>query len=354
MAGKSRVRLVDIAKRLNLSKVSVSKALRDHPDISKETRDLIKKTAAEMGYMPNLLARSLSSQRTGMIGVIVPKIAHVFFSNVLDGMIERATANGFEVIVTISQEQADLESKHLETLLSMHVDGILVSVSEDAARPAMYERVRELGVPLVFFDRSIEDLGFSSVHVDDEEGAYRGVKRLIEDGAGVIAHLSGFGHTNIGRLRRQGYERALRESGIDPRDEWVVEGGFGEQYGYAGFQELYARGVRPDAVFCATFPVAVGMVMAMREIDPSLETSTRILAFDTGGMRRLAVFPYYCIRQNAVELGRRAFNELLRVLDEKGAEPQSITLPTEIFGPGEMIRDETPWKIGAPAGTGSR
>jgi LacI family transcriptional regulator len=161
MAGKSRVRLIDIAERLNLSKVSVSKALRDHPDISRETRDLIKRTAREMGYMPNLLARSLSSQRTSMIGVVVPKVAHVFFSSVLDGMIERATAHGFEVVVTISQEQSELENKHIETLLSMHVDGLLVSVSEDAARPAIYERVRDLGVPLVFFDRTIDGLGSS-------------------------------------------------------------------------------------------------------------------------------------------------------------------------------------------------
>lgn len=345
MAGKSRVRLIDIADRLSLSKVSVSKALRDHPDISKDTRDLIKRTAEEMGYMPNLLARSLSSQRTSMIGVVVPKVAHVFFSNALDGMIDRAGAEGYEVIVTISQERAELEAKHIQTLLSMHVDGLLVSVSEDAMTPAIYERVRQLGVPLVFFDRSLEGAGFSSVLVDDEIGAYEGVSRLIHDGARVVAHLAGFGHTNIGRLRRDGYERALREHGIEPREEWIVEGGFGEQYGYAGFKELYGRGVRPDAVFCATFPVAVGMVMAMREIDAALERTTKILTFDTGSMQRLTAFPYYCIRQDATALGERAMTELLRIVGDRNAEPQQITLPTSVFGPGEVVEAEKPWLL---------
>jgi LacI family transcriptional regulator len=345
MAGKSRVRLIDIAKRLNLSKVSVSKALRDHPDISRDTRDLIKKTAREMGYMPNLLARSLSSQRTSMIGVVVPKVAHVFFSAVLDGMIERATADGYEVVVTISQEQAELENKHIETLLSMHVDGLLVSVSEDAARPAIYERVRDLGVPLVFYDRSLEGLGYSSVGVDDEEGAYRGVSRLLDEGSRSIAHLAGFEHTSIGRLRRKGYERALSDRGIEPDPDWVVEGGFSERYGYDGYRKLLERGIRPDGVFCATFPVAVGMAAAMREIDPALFETTRILVFDTGGMQSLAYFPYYCIRQDAVEIGRMAMGELIRFISDSNAEPREIIIPTRVFGPDEASQSERPWKM---------
>jgi LacI family transcriptional regulator len=347
MAGKARVRLIDIANRLNLSKVSVSKALRNHPDISKDTRDLIKRTAAEMGYVPNLLARSLSSQRTCMIGVVVPKVAHVFFSSVLDGIIDRAASDGYEVVVTISQEQADLEEKHIETLLSMHVDGMLVSVSEDALEHSIYDRVRKLGVPLVFFDRSPDGLGFSTVRVDDEGGAYDGVSRLLDEGAEVVAHLAGYGHTSIGRDRRRGYERALKDRGIEPRDEWVVEGGFGEKYGYEGYKELHARGVKPDAVFCSTFPVTMGMVMAMREIDPALEASTLMLTFDTGGMQRLAAFPYFCIRQDAIQLGEKAFEEVLRVIDTPDSEAREIILPTPVYAPGELADANRPW-LGAP------
>jgi LacI family transcriptional regulator len=181
--------------------------------------------------------------------------------------------------------------------------------------------------------------------VDDEEGAYRGVSRLLDDGARNVAHLAGFDHTSIGRLRRRGYERALRDRGIDPDPDWVIEGGFSERYGYEGYRTLYERGMRPDGVFCATFPVAVGMAEALREIDTSLLDTTKILAFDTGGMQSLAYFPYYCIRQDAVEIGRRAMNELIRFITEPEAEPREIIIPTKVFGPDEASQSERPWKM---------
>lgn len=340
---KSRVRLIDIARRLDLSKVSVSKALRDHPDISRETRDLIKRAAKEMGYVPNHLARSLSSQQSRTIGVVVPKVGHDFFSNALDGIIAEAARHNNEVIVTISQEQASLEEKHIETLLSMHVDGILISVSEDAVDPSVYTRVQRLGVPIVFFDRSPDVADFSSVRVDDENGAFNGVTRVMDDGAEVVAHLAGFQHTNIGRERRMGYERAVRRRGLSVDEGLIVEGGFGEQYGYAGYRRLHGRGIRPDAIFCVTFPVAIGMVMAMRAIDPELERTTKIVAFDTGGISRLAAFPYYCIRQNAVQMGERATTEVLRLIASEDARPQDITIETQVFGPDELVVDELAW-----------
>ncbi|MEX0748082.1 MAG: LacI family DNA-binding transcriptional regulator, partial [Rhodothermales bacterium] len=113
-----RVRLVDIAERLNITKVSVSKALRDHPDISKETRALVKKMAAEMGYSPNLLARSLSSRRTHTLGVVVPKIAHTFFASVIDAIQDEATQLGYGIVLAVSNERADLERQHIERLLA--------------------------------------------------------------------------------------------------------------------------------------------------------------------------------------------------------------------------------------------
>ena len=166
-----RVRLVDIAERLNITKVSVSKALRDHPDISRETRALVKKTAAEMGYSPNLVARSLSSRKSNVIGVVVPKIAHTFFSSVIDAIQEKATEEGYGILLAVSNEKADLETSHIERLLAMRVDGLLISVSQEDPDLSTYEKILEMHVPLVFFDRSIQDLPFSSVTVDDRGGA---------------------------------------------------------------------------------------------------------------------------------------------------------------------------------------
>ena len=137
-----RVRLVDIAERLNITKVSVSKALRDHPDISRQTRELVKKTAAEMGYSPNLLARSLSSQKTNTLGVVVPKIAHTFFATAIDAIQEEATRLGYGIVLAVSNEQSDLERQHIERLLAMRVDGLLISVSQEEPDVEIYKRIR--------------------------------------------------------------------------------------------------------------------------------------------------------------------------------------------------------------------
>src|SRR5690625_1854009 len=137
-----RVRLIDIAERLNITKVSVSKALRDHPDISRETRELVNKTADEMGYSPNLLARSLSSRKSLTLGVVVPKIAHTFFASVIDAIQSEATDAGYGIVLAVSNETAELEGRHIERLLSMRVDGLLVS---EIGRASCRERVGMAG-----------------------------------------------------------------------------------------------------------------------------------------------------------------------------------------------------------------
>jgi LacI family transcriptional regulator len=154
------IRLEDIAKRLNLSKVSISKALRDHPDISIKTRKKIKKAAKEMGYHPNQVARSLASKKTRIIGVIVPKIAHFFFSYVIEGIYNAVIENDYDVILGVSLENGELEDKHLESFLQMRVDGLLVSISQETKNPAKFEAAKEMGIKLVFFDRVFEDAGF--------------------------------------------------------------------------------------------------------------------------------------------------------------------------------------------------
>ncbi|HYE57222.1 MAG TPA: LacI family DNA-binding transcriptional regulator [Rhodothermales bacterium] len=326
-----RVRLVDIAERLNLTKVSVSKALRDHPDISLETRKLVKRTAAAMGYSPNLLARSLSSRQSFTLGVVVPKIAHTFFSAVIDAIQARATAAGYGIVLTVSNERADLERQHIERLLAMRVDGLLVSVSQEAPELAAYERVRSMGVPLVFFDRKIEGLPFSSVTVDDRGGAYAGTARLIGEGHRRIAHLAGAQETEIGRARREGFEAALADHGLSVRPDWIVPGGFDEAHGYRGFQAIHATGELPDALFAASFPVALGARAAMRDLDPALLDRIRVLAFGDGGLNEVYAFPHVCVRQPTRAMGEHAVALLLQTIEAEEPEPpRAVVLSTDL------------------------
>ncbi|HEX7071134.1 MAG TPA: LacI family DNA-binding transcriptional regulator [Rhodothermales bacterium] len=336
-----RVRLVDIAERLNITKVSVSKALRDHPDISRETRALVKKTAAEMGYSPNLVARSLSSRKSNVIGVVVPKIAHTFFSSVIDAVQEHATENGYGILLAVSNERSDLEKEAIERLLAMRVDGLLVSVSQQRPDLAIYDKVREMRVPLVFFDRAVEDLPFSSVTVDDRGGARLAVEKLIESGCRNIAHIAGSLSTNIGRDRLAGYEDALQAGGIALDPSLVVDGGFDERHGYEACKRILSGGRKPDSIFCVSFPVGLGARAALTETNPDLLGRVQIAAFGDGGMGDFYTYPHYCVRQPVRELGTRAVALLLEEIeaDQLGEYGESLrheVLDTELIVPRGM------------------
>lgn len=334
-----RVRLVDIADRLNITKVSVSKALRDHPDISQDTRALVKKTAAAMGYSPNLLARSLSSQKTNTLGAVVPKIAHSFFATVIDAIQEEATKKGYGIVLAVSNERADLERQHIERLLAMRVDGLLVSVSQEAPNLDVYEKVRSMTVPLVFFDRRIDSLPFSSVTVDDRGGAQRAVEHMISAGHKRIAHIAGSLDTEIGRARMQGYEDALKAHDIPLREDWVIGGGFDEQHGYRACRKLLSNGDPiPEVIFAATFPVGLGVRAAIQEVDPSLLNRIQIASFGAGSFDEFFLYPHYCVSQPTREMGKEAVRMLLNEIDaldegEDVTPEEHLVLETKLMLP---------------------
>lgn len=331
---KKRVRLVDIADRLNITKVSVSKALRNHPDISKETRAEVVRVADEMGYTPNLVARSLSSQRSYTIGVVVPKIAHTFFAAVIDSIQREATEAGYGVILAVSNESAKLERAHLERLLAMRVDGLLVSVSQQPPHLDTYERIRESGTPLIFFDRRIDLQGFSSVTVDDLGGARTAVEALIERGCRDVAHIAGAEGVSITHLRRRGYEEALQAHGLPVREDRVIEGGFDERHGYRAFQRLAASGTLPDGLFTVTYPAAMGAQRAIWELDPALLSEIKVATFGDSGFDLWSTSPHLTVRQPTEEMGRRAMELLLGEIDaDSKAEPQAVVLETHFYAP---------------------
>lgn len=328
---KKNVRLVDIAEKLDLTKVSVSKALRDHPDISAETRKKVKKVAREMGYRPNLAARSLTSQKSQTIGVIIPKMANYFFAPVIEGIYNSAGDSNYEVVLGISLEDEKLEKKHIESMLNMRVDGLLVSVTEQTNDPKRFDIVREMGIDLVFFDRGFSDTGFTYIKVDDRESAKIGVNHLIEKGFKEIAHLAGYESVEIGRERKAGYLDALERSSINMSTQAIVEGGFSEKDGYEGFRKLIKQYGKPEALFTVTYPVGLGALEYMKEkgIDPNEVT---VLAFGSSEFNKHLVNPFICIEQPTYELGRRAFEQIIKEMNAVSKPvPEIIQVPSKII-----------------------
>lgn len=325
------VRLEDIAKRLNLTKVSVSKALRDHKDISVDTRKKVKKMAKQMGYHPNLQARSLTSKVTNTIGVIVPKIAHMFFSSAIEGIYKSAEEQGYKVIIGVSYENKKLEQVHIESMLNMRVDGLVVSVTEQTSTPDAFNIVRDMGINLVFFDRGFSDAGFSYIKVADRESARKGVEHMINLGYKKIAHVAGYQDIRIGKERRLGYHEALEEAGIEIPESAIVEVGFSEKDGAIGFEKLIKQYKNPDAIFAVTYPVGLGILNKMEEMDIDPK-SIPLLSFGGSDFNRYLSTPFICIDQPNYELGKRAFEQLHKEMEqEEEVLPETVELPANVI-----------------------
>lgn len=324
------ITLQDIANELGLTKVSISKALRDHPDISEDTRIRVKKMAKKLGYRPNLVARSLTSSKSKTIGLIIPKIAHFFFASVVEAIYKTAFENGYEVIIGVSLEDEELEKTHLETMMQMRVDGLLVSITEQTKDITRFEEVRNMGIDLVFFDRGFKDSGFSYLKAEDRQSARIGVEHLIEDGFTEIAHLSGYDHIDIGRNRKLGYLDALADAGIPVNENAIIEGGFSEEAGYHSFQKLLDNHGIPKALFTVTYPVGLGALKCMKanNIDPREVT---VLAFGKSDFNEYLISPFICIDQPTTSLGIKAVQQLLAEIEsDKNGTPVLTELPSEI------------------------
>jgi LacI family transcriptional regulator len=331
MTSKKVITLKDIAEDLNISKVSVSKALRDHPDIGAETKRLVRETAERLGYVPNYIARNLSSRQSKTIGLVVPKIAHHFFASAIETIYHTAFDNKYEIIMTVSQEKVENELIHLQTLLSMRVDGLLISVTEQTKDISIFETVKKRGIPLVFFDRVIEGLGFSTVTADDEQGTYDAITEVINSGYTKFAHLAGYSYTNIGKNRLKGFRKAMKDHALEIPDRWVVETGFAEGDGYKGFMKLFRSGELPEVIFTVTYPVALGVILAAQEAGISIPGDLQIVSFGGSIYNRFVTPSISYIDQPSEEIGKKATELLLdEIKNPEMREEQHIVVPTKL------------------------
>ena len=338
MKKRAHITLDDIARRLKVSRVTVSKALRGHPDISAETTRRVTETAAKLGYTPNIIARSLSARRSNMIGVVLPKIAHSFFSSLIESAYNTAFERNIEVILTISQENPERERKHLQTLVAMRVDGIIVSITQSTTDLEQFTRIRELGIPMVFVDRSPEPPidGISTVLCDDRGGAYQATEQAISVGYRKIGLIGGNPAVSIGSQRRGGFEDALRAHRLAVNPAWILEGGYAHADGYEGLRHLHAAGTMPEAVLAMTYPVALGIMEAARELGLRIPEDIDLICFGDPDAGRFLSPALSVVKQPAAELGTRA----VQILLENIAHPD-VTREHHVILPTQLVLRDT-------------
>lgn len=325
------IRQSDIASKLNISRVTVSKALRGHPDISKAMKKKIEDTATEMGYVPNLIARQLNSRRTFTLGIVVPDLENSFFSYVVDSMIDYASEHNYYVIVTVSREKESIEKQNIENLIGMRVDGLLVCLSQETTDRQVFNVVQKMKIPLVFFDRAFEDMKFSRVVFNDKPGAETSLNHLIGDGFTKIGNFSGFSNTNIGKLRSDGFIETLHKNRITVNKEWIIEGGFEVNDGYKSFKKLYNSGNLPEVIFTVNDRVALGAYKAATEACLRIPEDIGILGYGFNEITDFFNPPLTVINQDPRRMGLEAVKLLLTEIENETSNGTTHILIEEEF-----------------------
>lgn len=337
MKKRSHITLADIAGRLNVSRVTVSKALRGHPDISDALSKKVRRIASELGYSPNRMARNLSARKSHLLGLVVPKIAHFFFGSVIESVYATALEYKYETILMVSHENHEQEIQHLQTLVSMRVDGIIISVSARMKDAAVFEWVRKMGIPLLFMDRvpDPQPKGSIAVTVDDYGGAMAAVEQALSVGHRTIACLGGDVNVNIGRNRVQGYLDALKRNGIPVRPDWVVSGGYGTDVGYNGLMQLLEKGEMPRCLFAVTYPIALGVYAAAKARNVRIPEDVDVICFGDSDVGALLTPALSSVSQPTQKLGEESVRVMMEMIDH----PESVAPGNRIIPTGLVIRE---------------
>jgi LacI family transcriptional regulator len=314
----ANIRQSDIAKELNISRVTVSKALRDHPDISPAMKKRVGDVARKKGYVPNLIARQLNARRTFTIGIVVPDLENSFFSYVVDSMIDYATEHGYHAILTVSREKAEMEKKNIDNLIGMRVDGLLICLSQETTDRQVFRKVRKMEIPIVFFDRIFEDTKFSRVVFNDKSGAKNSLSLIIREGYKEIAVFAGYSYTNIGKERTEGYIEALSLNKIQVKKEWILEGGFELKDGYESFMKLYSSGKMPEIIFAVNDRVALGAYKAAREAGLRIPEDIGIMGYGFNEITDFFNPQLTVINQDPRKMGFEAIKLLISEIENKG------------------------------------
>ena len=327
-----QIKLEDLSKKLGVSKVTISKALRNHPDISRETTLKVKALAEKLGYLPNYMAKNLSSRKSNTIGLVVPKIAHFFFGSVIESIYDTAFDNNYEIFLTVSQESAERERKHILSLLSMRVDGLIISITQETKDMSIFERVLKLNIPIVFMDRVPDIKDVPTVTVDDKGGAFSAVELFIKNGIKKIGHIGGYPYINIGRARFDGFVEAMNKYNIPINEDWISIGGFGEEDGYKGFKKFYETGSIPEAIFAATYPLALGIYEAALEYGIQIPKDLKITCFGNNTYKKSIPSVFNFVIQPAQELGHESVNQMIKLINNPTEyKSMNIELKTKLM-----------------------
>lgn len=337
----SKVTIEDIARALNITAATVSRALHNHPAIKEATKKIVKETAERLNYRPNRIASSLRLGRSNIIGVIIPSAEINFFGSVIHGIEKVANINGYNVLIYQSNELYESEKKGVQTFLQSQVDGVLASISKETINLDHYNEIKRRGIPLVLFDRANDALGVSSVVVNDYRGAFDATRHLISQGCRRIAHIGGQQHVNIFNQRLKGYIDALNTHNIALDDDLIVYGKVSIESGRECMNRLLAGPNVPDGVFAVEDFTALGAMQAIKSAGKKMPEDIALIGFANEAFGEYLTPSLSTVNQQTVVMGEEAaklFFELQANGNVHNSQPKKLVLEPELVCRQSSIR----------------
>ena len=322
------VTIKDIARELNISVSTVSRALRDTYDVSVETKYKVLEKAAELNYKPNLNARGLSQGRTHNIGIILPFITNYYFSTVITGIQKTAYQHGYNIILFVTNDSSDREIDIMKNLSISSLDGILISTC--CSQSDHIEEIASKNIPLVFFDRTGNTSG-SKVMQDDYNGAFEATSHLIDQGYSKIAHIAGPKGQFFTENRLKGYTDALKAHGLPIQEDWIIHSGFSQEYGEEDTQYLLEGNNPPDAIFAVNDRKAIGSMITLKKNKIRIGGEIGVVGFTNDPISTIISPSLTTVAEPAFDIGRISCELLLKHIHKSSFEPKEVVLPGELI-----------------------
>lgn len=338
MKNKKEVTIYDLAKELNYSPSTISRALKDHKSISQKTTLRVKEVAAKMGYRPNSLAASLRNNRSKTIGVMISRISRPFVSSLISGIEESARQSGYNVIISQSNDLYKNEIQNAKALYDSRISGLVVSLSMETKITSHFQQFIDLGIPIVFVDRVPKGLDTYKVLIDNYSAAYKATEHLIEQGCKRIAHFAGAQHVNVYHERKKGYLDALKDNKI-PIDKTLIINfeSLSFEEGEKATIALLQTKNPPDGLFSANDTAAVAAIMSAKKIGVRVPEDLAIIGFNDDPIASIVDPGLSTVTHPATDMGRISADKILEHM-QKGYKSNT---DTTILGTHLIVRSSS-------------
>ncbi len=331
------ITIYDLARALNISASTVSRALNNHPHVRKDTRKKILAAARKMEYQRNKFATNLRQRRTNTLGVIVPRLNSYFQSRVITGIEKVASQSGYHLIISQSQESLKNEIANISTMFNSRIDGLLVSIAGNTRNLKHFDILFKKNIPVVFFDRTIECPGCINIVINNYKAGYEATNHLIEQGCRRIVHVGGNLYRNVYADRLRGYQQALTDHGIDYIKNLIFPGELNEQTGIEAVEKILSMNTLPDGIFTANDVTAATIICRLKQAGIKIPDEIAVVGFNNDLVSRVIDPDLTTIHNPGLEMGEIAASTLINKLNNS----QTANLSTIVLQYDLIIRQSS-------------